>query len=99
MNRRSISCVIVAALCTLLAPSVRAQDADLDAALPFLVRAGIQNAGQTCSAGSRILVQRGVYERLVEALAQRFSELRVGDAMADLDVGPLISNRQKGIVR
>ena len=38
-------------------PQVVFEDADLDAALPFLVNAGIQNAGQTCSASSRILVQ------------------------------------------
>ena len=40
-------------------PQLVFDDADLDAALPFLVNAGIQNAGQTCSASSRILVQRG----------------------------------------
>jgi aldehyde dehydrogenase (NAD+) len=39
-------------------PQLVFADADLDAALPFLVNAGIQNAGQTCSASSRILVQR-----------------------------------------
>ena len=43
-------------------PQLVFDDADLDAALPFLVNAGIQNAGQTCSASFRILVQRGVYE-------------------------------------
>jgi aldehyde dehydrogenase (NAD+) len=40
-------------------PQLVFDDADLDAALPFLVNAGIQNAGQTCSASSRILVARG----------------------------------------
>ena len=39
-------------------PQVVFADADLDEALPFLVNAGIQNAGQTCSASSRILVER-----------------------------------------
>ncbi len=73
-------------------------DADLDAALPFLVNAGIQNAGQTCSAASRLLVQRGVYAQVVELLAARYRSLRVGPAMADLDIGPLISARQKKIV-
>ena len=48
-------------------PQLVFDDADLEAALPFLVRPGIQNAGQTCSAASRILVQRGVYDRVVEA--------------------------------
>ena len=73
-------------------------DADLDAALPFLVNAGIQNAGQTCSAGSRILVQRGVRDVVVERLVARYEALAVGPATDDLDVGPLISTRQKDLV-
>ena len=79
-------------------PQVVFDDADLEAALPFLVNAGIQNAGQTCSASSRILVQRGVYERVVAAMAARYQGLQVGSALADLDVGPLISRRQQAIV-
>ncbi|MDU8928161.1 aldehyde dehydrogenase family protein [Alisedimentitalea sp. MJ-SS2] len=79
-------------------PQVVFDDADIDAALPFLVNAGIQNAGQTCSASSRILVQRGVYDEVVSRMAERYAALRVGPAMDDLDVGPLISAKQKGIV-
>ncbi len=79
-------------------PQLVFDDADIDAALPFLVNAGIQNAGQTCSASSRILVQAGVYEEVLERMAARYGDLRVGPAMADLDVGPLISARQKAIV-
>jgi aldehyde dehydrogenase (NAD+) len=79
-------------------PQLVFDDADLDEALPFLVNAGIQNAGQTCSAASRILVQRGVYDEVVERMAARYGALRVGPAIADLDVGPLISARQKGVV-
>ena len=79
-------------------PQVVFDDADLDAALPFLVNAGVQNAGQTCSASSRILVQRGVYEKLSKMMGDRYRALKVGPAMDDLDVGPLISARQKEIV-
>ncbi len=79
-------------------PQVVFDDADLEAALPFLVNAGIQNAGQTCSASSRILVQRGVYDRVVAAMAARYQGLQVGSALADLDVGPLISRKQQAIV-
>ncbi len=50
-------------------PQIVFDDADIDAALPFLVNAGIQNAGQTCSASSRILVQRGVYDQVVAKMA------------------------------
>jgi aldehyde dehydrogenase (NAD+) len=79
-------------------PQLVFDDADIDAALPFLVNAGIQNAGQTCSAASRILVQRGVYDRVVAEMGKRYDAFRVGPATQDLDVGPLISARQKSIV-
>lgn len=79
-------------------PQLVFEDADLDAALPFLVNAGIQNAGQTCSASSRILVERPIYDQVVTRMAERYSALRVGPALNDLDVGPLISARQKDIV-
>ena len=79
-------------------PQLVFADADLDRALPFLVNAGIQNAGQTCSAASRILVERTRYGEVVERMAERYRALKVGPADADLDVGPLISARQKAIV-
>jgi aldehyde dehydrogenase (NAD+) len=73
-------------------------DADLDRAVPFLVNAGIQNAGQTCSASSRILVERSVYETVVARMSEKYRALKVGPAMADLSVGPVVSLRQKAIV-
>ena len=79
-------------------PQLVFDDADLDAALPFLVGACIQNAGQTCSASSRVLVQRGVYDQVVARMGEAYGDLRVGPADADLNVGPLISARQKEIV-
>ena len=79
-------------------PQVVFADADLDRALPFLVNAGVQNAGQTCSAASRILVERSRYAEVVDRMAEAYRSLRVGPALADLEVGPLISARQKQIV-
>jgi aldehyde dehydrogenase (NAD+) len=79
-------------------PQLVFNDADVDAALPFLVNAGIQNAGQTCSASSRILVHRSIQDQIVERMATRYTSLQVGPALADLDVGPLISGKQKSIV-
>ncbi|MEM7547996.1 MAG: aldehyde dehydrogenase family protein [Pseudomonadota bacterium] len=79
-------------------PQLVFDDADIDKALPFLVNAGIQNAGQTCSASSRILVQRGIYDEVVSRMGTAYQALRVGPALDDLEVGPLISARQKGIV-
>ncbi|MEK9499988.1 aldehyde dehydrogenase family protein [Gemmatimonadota bacterium DH-20] len=75
-------------------PQIIFADADLEAALPVLYGALVQNAGQTCSAGSRILVQRSRFDEVVSALSARFEATRVGPAMEDPDVGPLISARQ-----
>jgi aldehyde dehydrogenase (NAD+) len=79
-------------------PQLVFADADLDRALPFLVNAGIQNAGQTCSASSRILVQRARYDEVVTRMSERYRAIKVGPATSDLDVGPLVSARQKEIV-
>ena len=80
-------------------PQIVFADADLDAALPFLVNAGIQNAGQTCSAASRILVERAVFDEVVARMAERYRALRVGPAVDDLDIGPVISARQRETVQ
>jgi len=76
-------------------PQVVFADADLEKALPFLVNAAIQNAGQTCSAGSRVLVERSICEPLTERIAERFRALQTGPALQDLDCGPLVSAEQK----
>ena len=76
-------------------PQIVFADADLDAALPTIVNAIVQNAGQTCSAGSRLLVDDLIYENVLERLGHAFSNLRVGPAAMDLDVGPLIRQSQQ----
>jgi aldehyde dehydrogenase (NAD+) len=75
-------------------PQIVFADADLDAALPVLVNAIVQNAGQTCSAGSRLLIEASVYEPVLDALGKRFAMLQTGPAQADLDCGPLIRANQ-----
>ncbi len=79
-------------------PQLVFADADLDRALPFLVNAGIQNAGQTCSASSRILVEQSIFDQVADRMATAYRALRVGPAKDDLNLGPLISARQKQIV-
>ncbi len=76
-------------------PQIVFADADLDAVLPAVINAIVQNAGQTCSAGSRLLVERSLYDRLLDLLASVFESLRVGPAMMDLDCGPLIRKSQQ----
>jgi aldehyde dehydrogenase (NAD+) len=76
-------------------PQIVFEDADLDAVLPMVINAIVQNAGQTCSAGSRLLVQKPIYEPLLDRLGTAFEHLRVGPASMDLDVGPLIRQSQQ----
>jgi aldehyde dehydrogenase (NAD+) len=80
-------------------PQIVFADADLDAALPVLVNAIVQNAGQTCSAGSRLLVERARYAEVIDRLGGAFAKLAVGPALADLDCGPLIRASQLERVR
>ena len=76
-------------------PQIIFADADLDAAVPVVLNAIVQNAGQTCSAGSRLLIDPLIYEPLLERLGHAFEKLRVGPAAMDLDVGPLIRQSQQ----
>ena len=76
-------------------PQIVFADADLDATIPAIINAIVQNAGQTCSAGSRLLVDELIYEPLLQRLGQAFEKLRVGPAAMDLDLGPLIRQSQQ----
>ncbi|MGL4637413.1 MAG: aldehyde dehydrogenase family protein [Beijerinckiaceae bacterium] len=76
-------------------PQILFEDADLERALPVLINAIIQNGGQTCSAGSRILVQRGLYDTLVPALVARFNQIGIGSHHDDRDMGAMINLKQK----
>jgi len=75
-------------------PNVVCDDADLDVALPVIVRAVIQNAGQTCSAGARLIAHERVYDRVLAGGAERMSALRLGRGLGNPDLGPLISAAQ-----
>ena len=76
-------------------PNIVFADADLDAAAEVATNAILQNAGQTCSAGSRILVERRVHDEFVDRLAARFRATTIGPGLADPGVGPVISPRQR----
>lgn len=70
-------------------------DADLSAAAEAVVRGVLQNAGQTCSAGSRLLVHRDVQDELLDAVIQRFRAVTIGPGSQDPDLGPLVSTKQQ----
>lgn len=76
-------------------PQLVFADADLDKAVPILVNAIIQNGGQTCSAGSRILVEASIRSEVEARLAERFSALVAGPHDLDLDLGPLVNAKQR----
>ena len=75
-------------------PNVVFADADLDKAVPAIVRALIQNAGQSCSAGTRLLVEGTAYDEVIERVRAALEAVTVGPGVADYDLGPLISERQ-----
>lgn len=80
-------------------PQIIFEDADFEAAATAVVKAITQNAGQTCSAGSRLLIQRSIYDRFIEVVAAKFRQSSAGSPAADKDCGPLINSQQLERVR
>jgi len=77
------------------APVVVFADADLEAAARGATAGALINAGQDCTAATRVYVERRAYEPLVARLAHLFRAVRVGDPLApDTDMGSLISDAQ-----
>lgn len=77
-------------------PNIVFADADFEVALDQALNAVFFNAGQICSAGSRLQVEDGIHERFVDALQQRIQKIRLGDGLDPLtQMGPLISASQR----
>jgi aldehyde dehydrogenase (NAD+) len=71
-------------------------DANLDEALPFLVRGGSRNSGQVCVALTRLLVPTSRREEITQALVQVFTNLKIGDALdPTTDFGPVAVERTR----
>ena len=75
-------------------PNVVFADADMDLAVQGVTKAIFQNAGQTCSAGSRLLVERKAHGAFVERLVAHTRAMKLGPGVDDPDMGPIISKRQ-----
>ena len=70
-------------------------DADLNIAVPGAAMAVFANTGQVCSAGTRMFVQRGIFDEFVERVAAFAKTLRVGDPLnPNTQLGPLVSDTQ-----
>ncbi len=78
------------------APVIVFDDADLDAAAETIAECGYFNAGQDCTAACRVLAGPGVYDDLVNGLAEQAAGRVMGDTSApDTTLGPLISASQR----
>jgi aldehyde dehydrogenase (NAD+) len=72
------------------------EDADLDLAVDGAIWGAFGTTGQRCTASSRLLVHRAVYDRFLEKLVSRAKALRVGNGLSDsVDMGPCISEKQR----
>jgi acyl-CoA reductase-like NAD-dependent aldehyde dehydrogenase len=76
-------------------PQVVLRDAPLEKAIPTIVRSITLNSGQVCAAGSRVLVDEAIRGQVVEQLASEFQNVKVGPWYEQVDMGPLISDKQE----
>ena len=75
------------------------EDADLEAAMPTIVRACFQNSGQICTCGSRILVHRERLKGFMSRFLESVAALKVGDPLdPETDLGPLVSASHRDAV-
>jgi betaine-aldehyde dehydrogenase len=78
------------------APVVVFDDVDMETAMETIAGTGYYNAGQDCTAATRVLAGKGIYDDVVSGLSEQAKDLVMGDTMsADTTLGPLISARQR----
>jgi len=79
-------------------PFIVMPSADIDEAASVAVKARIQNAGQSCICAKRMIVHAEVYDEFAEKFTAGMAAVKVGDPMADVDMGPLSSEEQRDTV-
>ena len=75
-------------------PNIVSADCNEEKALEWVLKSIIQNAGQTCSAGSRLVIEKSIKEAFVEKLAAEMKKLSIGPGMNNHDLGPVLSQKQ-----
>lgn len=76
------------------APVIIFKDADIDKALTELIAFKFRNAGQVCISPTRVLIEKEIYEDVVEKIAQRVRQLKVGNGLDEgIDIGPVIHSK------
>jgi betaine-aldehyde dehydrogenase len=74
-------------------PFIVFDDSDIDAAVEWIMFGIFWNQGEVCSATSRVLVQRGIYERVLQRLAEEARKITIGNGLEDgVLLGPLVSH-------
>ncbi len=79
-------------------PVVVLADADIDAAVEGILKAIYMNAGQVCSSGSRLVIERSVHAELMDKLVQRANALSIDHGLNAPQMGPLVSHQQRDLV-
>lgn len=80
-------------------PVIVAEDADLDLAVEATISGGLRSTGQKCTATSRVIVHRNVYEAFKEKLVSKVKQIKVGNGLdAGVWMGPSVSERQLNTV-
>ncbi|MDN3654215.1 aldehyde dehydrogenase family protein [Ferruginibacter paludis] len=76
-------------------PSIIMDDAQLENAIPFVLQVGLQNSGQSCTAGTRILIPESREAEIIEALKKGIEAMKVGPSTdPDSAIGPIVSKKQ-----
>lgn len=76
-------------------PNILLADAAVETTIPILLKAAFPNSGQTCSAGTRVLVERPILDQVMDQIAGRLPSLTMGRGLDDPDLGPLVSAGQR----
>ncbi len=74
-------------------PNIIFADADMDGAVEWAMIGIFFNAGQVCSAGSRIIVEQSIHDEFVEKLKKKAEAMTMGDPMKNPDIGPVITEK------
>lgn len=79
-------------------PQLLCADADLEKSLPIVLAGMYTHAGQVCNAGTRLLIERGVHDEVVDRLQQMITGMSLGRGLDDPDMGPVVSRAQQQAV-
>ncbi|MFV0236932.1 MAG: aldehyde dehydrogenase family protein [Flavobacteriales bacterium] len=79
-------------------PNVIFKDADLKTILPTMHWTGFYNSGQECTLGSRLYIERPIFEQVVEEIQLNAKKLTIGNGLKNPDLGPIVSEQQMNTI-